>query len=64
MCDGKNHNLKVIARFGNDMEEEVVRWCRDCGGVVVDLDFDGRTRPGYIRKMQVPRGNKNEQRNN
>jgi len=57
MCDGTNHNLKVIYGSGNDMEMDVVRWCADCGAVVVDIDADGRTMmPGGIRKMQFPSG--------
>lgn len=55
-CDGKNHNWKKI------YEEElticrlnVVRWCRDCGAVVVDIDYDNRTSPGQIMKIQFPK---------
>jgi hypothetical protein len=33
---------------------EVVRWCRNCGAVVVDVDYDGRFRPGEIMPMQFP----------
>jgi hypothetical protein len=33
-------------------ETNVVRWCSDCGAVVVDLDYDGRTKPGGIMKMR------------
>lgn len=33
---------------------DVVRWCCNCGGVVVDKDTDGGTYPGAIRKMQFP----------
>lgn len=57
MCDLKNHNLKVLGRipYGLDEEEKVVRWCQDCGGVVVDIDVDGRTmEPGGMRKMEFP----------
>lgn len=36
------------------MVEEVVRWCRICGAVVVDLDMDNRTHPGYYLKMRFP----------
>lgn len=32
----------------------VTRWCCLCGGVVVDLDMDGRTLPGEIAAMQFP----------
>ena len=57
MCDKVNgkHNLKVIYSSGMYGEYEVVRWCKDCGAVVVDMDFDGRTAPGRIRKMEFPK---------
>jgi hypothetical protein len=54
MCDGTNHNLVRIIRFGNEMEETVVRWCKDCGAIVVDVDYDGRTNPGRVMKMRFP----------
>lgn len=55
-CKGGQHDLKVIASnlAGYDCEE-VVRWCQNCGAVVVDLDTDGRTSPGYYRAMQFPK---------
>lgn len=31
---------------------EVVRWCKECGAVVVDEEIDGRMRPGSVRKIQ------------
>lgn len=34
---------------------EVVRWCRNCGGIVVDVDVDGRTQPGGAMSMQFAR---------
>jgi len=54
MCDGHNHNLKVIyvADVGWN-EEHVVRWCEDCGGVVVDRESDNR-RFGKVVKMKFP----------
>ncbi len=41
-CSGVPHDLIVIYRDGNDMEERVVRWCINCGAVVIDTDYDGR----------------------
>ncbi len=58
MCDGSDHNLKVIYHSGDESEMAVVRWCRDCGAVAVDLEFDGRCRPGGIQKMEFPTGNR------
>lgn len=54
-CNKGNHPLREIYRGGYvDEENTVVRWCPACGCVVVDLDYDGRTNPGYHMKMQVP----------
>lgn len=49
------HDLKVIyrANVGYDVEE-VVRWCRKCGAIVVDGDCDNRTNPGAVMKMELP----------
>ena len=56
MCDGHHHNLKVIYCNGYDHDVvDVVRWCEDCGAVVVDGDYDGRTRPGAVMKMRFPK---------
>lgn len=48
------HDLIEIYWHGSDDEQHVVRWCRKCGGIVVDIDVDGRTAPGAVRKMQIP----------
>jgi len=60
MCDGTNHDLKVIYSNSGYDSAHVVRWCVDCGAVVVDLEFDGRTRPGGIMKMRFPKYRKND----
>lgn len=48
------HDLIDVFVSGSDDEQYVVRWCNQCGAVVVDLDVDGRTAPGAVRKMRVP----------
>lgn len=55
-CKNGKHNLKVIYwhRSLRGNEEPTVRWCQNCGAVVVDIDFDGRVEPGAIRKMELP----------
>ena len=59
MCDGHKHNLIVIISFNLlGSEKNVVRWCTDCGAVVVDGEYDGRTYPGKIVKMKFPNGGK------
>lgn len=35
-------------------EEFVVRWCRRCGAITVDIDVDGRVSPGAFVAMRLP----------
>lgn len=50
-----NHQLVEIAYCGSTYDgHKVVRWCRQCGAIVVDMDTDGRIAPGYYRKMEIP----------
>jgi hypothetical protein len=53
-----NHNLIEILRCpaGVPGAFTVVRWCVDCGAVVVDTDIDGRTAPGDYMPMRLPSG--------
>lgn len=53
MCDRKNHPLIEIYRHGyEDSIQHVVRWCPECGAVVVDGELDGRVRPGVVMAMK------------
>ena len=55
-CQGGKHDLKVIHSYYNDpLSENVIRWCRECGAIVVDVDYDGRTNPGYVMEMKFPK---------
>jgi len=55
-CKKGNHSLIDIYTNGYvDHERIVVRWCTNCGAVVVDMDYDGRTQPGAIVKMKFPK---------
>jgi hypothetical protein len=56
-------NLTIISSSpcGDGLSDEVVRWCSHCGAVVVDLDFDGRTKPGYFKQVQFPKIAKDKQ---
>ncbi len=57
MCDGKNHPLIDIYESSEYYgASEVVRWCPDCGAIVIDIDVDGRVahRPGGVMKMRFP----------
>ena len=51
---GDRHDLIVVYTHHTGIEAEVVRWCRVCGGVAVDTDYDGRTQPGDVMPMQFP----------
>lgn len=53
-CARGKHNLIPVFQVGQYSCSTVVRWCTCCGAVVVDLDADGRTRPGYHRELQAP----------
>lgn len=55
-CNGQ-HDLAAILRrsMGDPGHEEVVRWCRNCGAVSIDVDVDGRAHPGAHLAMQFPR---------
>lgn len=50
------HDLEVIDAVPDQMPGayRVVRWCKLCGAVVVDLDYDGRTSPGAVVPMKFP----------
>lgn len=59
-CSSGDHDLIEIYRVHNLYDEDhVVRWCKICGSVVVDLDYDGKTNPGRIMKMMGPVISKN-----
>jgi hypothetical protein len=57
MCDGRNHNLIMIFKGTPAFDEDpypVVRWCEDCGAIVVDREVDGRL-AGRIEEMRFPK---------
>jgi len=57
-CKNGNHDLKEIHRSLHDCigdVDAVVRWCKECGAVVVDADRDGRTFAGRISEMKFPK---------
>jgi len=45
--------LEVLRRFTHIDTESVVRWCPECGVVVVDREVDGRLM-GSVVKMKFP----------
>lgn len=54
-CKLGKHDLIEISR-STDMFHisEVVRWCRNCGSIVIDNEMDGRVNPGQVMKMKFP----------
>jgi hypothetical protein len=55
-CKKGNHDLIIVLRHRHswDESEQVVKWCRYCGCIRVDLEFDCRVSPGYIMPMKIP----------
>lgn len=53
-CKKGLHPFKIIEKFNLGEEEKVVRWCPECGAIVVDCDYDNRTNAGYYKKLQYP----------
>jgi len=47
-------DLQVIYTQPMGDAEAVVRWCKRCGAVSVDRDYDGRTNPGDYMQMRFP----------
>ena len=55
-CKTGMHSLiEIYTRYRGQDETEVVRWCAECGSVVIDIDCDNRTYPGSIMQMKKPR---------
>ena len=55
-CKKGNHPLIEISSIllGYD-EEKIVRWCPNCGAIVIDLEVDNRLFPGHYMKMKIPK---------
>lgn len=51
-CLKDNHDLMEIYRASySNKGDAVVKWCRTCGAVVVDLEYDGKIVSGGVIKM-------------
>lgn len=53
----RDHNLTEIMRkpaYVMPDADQIVRWCRDCGAIVIDIDADDQTHPGAIIPMTFP----------
>jgi hypothetical protein len=51
--EGKHSLISIYSEPGDD-NHAVVRWCEQCGAVVIDEDMDGRTSAGKLLSMQFP----------
>lgn len=52
-CLNKQHDLVEIGYVGEPCS--VVRWCQECGAVVVDTDYDSRVSAGGVMEMRLPK---------
>ncbi len=51
------HQLREVMSkpySGAEDARQVVRWCENCGAVVIDVDTDGKTYPGEMLPMLFP----------
>lgn len=62
-----NHDLiEISSKVGMYSEEYIVRWCTECGAIVIDEEIDGKImHPGGIMKMKYPKISKrtNDEKN-
>lgn len=54
-CKDGLHPLKEITRIIDGFVDKVIRWCPDCGAIVIDMECDGRVYPGHYRRLVLPR---------
>jgi hypothetical protein len=52
--NGKHELVDILSNSYSYGTHEVVRWCEECGAIVVDREVDGRVQPGNIMKMRIP----------
>jgi len=52
--DGKHKLIFIHGKSHWDESESTVRWCKNCGAIVIDRDYDNRTIPGGVMKMEFP----------
>lgn len=56
-CKKGNHCwVKILSdRHSWDETEAVARWCKICGCIVIDCDYDNRTNAGYYMNIKAPK---------
>ena len=52
-CHEGCNDIEIYRAF-DGIADNVVRWCDQCGSIVVDAEADGRTYKGKIRRRTSP----------
>lgn len=53
-CKEGRHPLIKLLTVAGAFTDNIVRWCPECGAVVIDWEVDGRTYPGRCMPMKLP----------
>jgi len=53
-CKGKHSLIEIGSKPQGPGLDEITRWCKKCGAVVIDVDVDGRISPGAVMSMLLP----------
>ena len=55
-CREGRHSWLSVSRHPASMpgEEIVTRWCDTCGALVIDIEYDGRLKPGFVQRIMSP----------
>lgn len=54
-CKEGLHPLRVISRINDGFVDKVIRWCPNCGAIVIDMECDGRVYAGHYKQMVLPK---------
>lgn len=58
MCQPVHQEEHLVPMYANQIDRlhaEVVKWCPDCGAIVIDGETDGRVNAGAVLKMMFPK---------
>jgi hypothetical protein len=53
-CLAGQHPFVRIYTIGAEEHLNVVRWCPECGAIVIDVDKNGITNHGEVMKLRIP----------
>jgi hypothetical protein len=54
-CQGQHQLIAIRTDEQGAGIAEIIRWCQECGAITIDIDADGRTSPGAVMAMRLPR---------